>query len=54
MRIRISRKESKESGLWLRLIDVDNRADLTAQRDSLVNETKELIRIFTAILKKSE
>ena len=54
MRIRISRKESKESGYWLRLLELEGKHELIAQRDRLVSETNELIRIFTAILKKIE
>ncbi len=54
MRIRISRKETKESGFWLRLLELEGKQNLLAQRDRLVAETNELIRIFTAILKKIE
>ena len=54
MRIKICRKEAKESRYWLRLIDVAD--DLTAQkrRDDLIREATELTNIFGAILRKSE
>ncbi|MDO8648936.1 MAG: four helix bundle protein [Candidatus Peregrinibacteria bacterium] len=49
-RIKICRKEAKESRLWLRLMDVEG--DLSSQRDQLVHEVTELMRIFGAIIKK--
>ena len=54
MRIRISRKESKETRYWLRLLDTQENAALDSDRDKLVQESTELMRIFGAILKKSE
>jgi len=54
MRIRISRKESKETGYWLRLLDAQNNPALNAERDKLIQESTELMRIFGAILQKSE
>ncbi|MBI2448455.1 four helix bundle protein [Candidatus Microgenomates bacterium] len=50
MRIKISRKEAKESGLWLRLIDVLPE-DISEQK-SLMQESKELSKIFGAIVEK--
>jgi four helix bundle protein len=52
MRLKIARKESKESRFWLRLVDTGNAADLETERDALIQESTELIRIFTAILSK--
>lgn len=54
MRIRISRKESKETRLWLRLVDTQGDVALDTERDRLVKESTELMLIFGAILKKSE
>jgi four helix bundle protein len=54
MRIRISRKESKETRFWLRLLDTRDNARLDAERNRLVQESTELMRIFGAILKKLE
>lgn len=51
-RIRISRKETKESGLWLQLIEVDSEG-LEQERDILMKEAEELRKIFSAILNKS-
>ena len=54
MRIRICRKEAKESRYWLRLIDVGDDSVVNKQRDNLVREATELTSIFGAILRKSE
>lgn len=54
MRIRISRKESKETRFWLRLLDTQDDTALDAVRAKLVQESTELMRIFGAILRKSE
>jgi four helix bundle protein len=54
LRIRISRKESKESRYWLRLLDVGDKVPIARERDALVQESTELMRIFGAILQKSE
>ena len=53
MRIRISRKESKETRYWLRLLDTQEDTPLNAERDKLVQESTELMLIFGAILQKS-
>jgi four helix bundle protein len=54
MRIKISRKEAKESRYWLRLIYSDGKSDLNARRESLMQEATELTSIFGAILRKAE
>jgi len=54
MRIRISRKESKESRYFLRLLDTQDGPALDAERNELVQESTELMSIFGAILRKSE
>lgn len=54
MRVRISRKEAKESRYWLRLLDTGGVADLAAERDGLVQESTELMRIFGAILRNTD
>jgi four helix bundle protein len=54
MRIRISRKESKEAIYWLRLVDIGNKPDLDEERTKLIQEGTELMKIFGAILKKCE
>ena len=54
MRIKICRKEAKESRYWLRLIDVGNDAKLEKDRDGLAREATELMNIFGSIIRKSE
>ena len=46
MRIRICRKEAKESRYWLRLLNVP--------ANDLIQEVTELMKIFGAILEKSK
>ena len=52
MRIRICRKEAKESAYWLSLIDTGEQIDLNGERAALIQEATELTSIFGAILKK--
>jgi len=54
MRIKISRKEAKESAYWLRLVDTGNDTALENEGVSLAGEATELTNIFGAILRKSE
>lgn len=50
-RIKICRKEAKESRYWLRLLEAANEA---LERDALVQEAQELMNIFGAIVRKAE
>lgn len=50
MKIKICRKESKESSYWLRLIITDGSDAMENERKALRQEAKEFILIFTAIL----
>ncbi|SRR5690606_17823371 len=54
MRIKISRKEAKESIYWLRLIKETTDNSDENKSDELINEATELKKIFSAILIKSE
>jgi len=54
MRVKISRKEVKESRFWLNLIDIQNNIELEKERMKLMNEATELMMIFGAIIRKSE
>jgi four helix bundle protein len=54
MRIKICRKEAKESCYWLRLIDVGDDATVERDRLDLIKEATELTSIFGAILRKSQ
>ena len=53
-RIRISRKEAKESRLWLRLSDINNNKELKEKQQKLIQEAIELTKIFASILEKSK
>lgn len=53
MRLRIARKEAKESAYWLRLISETN--DLySPEADRLIQESIELKKILSAIISKSQ
>lgn len=54
MRVKICKKEAKESRLWLKLIDVGNDKELNDERNGLINECEQLMKIFGAILEKSK
>jgi four helix bundle protein len=51
-RIKICRKEAKESRFFLRLVDVNNDEAIDKERYDLVQEAMELTKIFGAILNK--
>ena len=53
MRIKICRKEAKESRYWLKLIDTRDESAQEKERGYLVKEASELMNIFGAILSKS-
>ena len=53
-RIKVCRKESRESGLWLKLLEISNDAALMTERDRLATEADELKRIFSAIAGKDD
>ena len=53
MRIRISRKEAKESVRWLKLVYIENeKIELEKERLRLIDEAEQLRKIFSAILIK--
>lgn len=53
MRIKICRKECKESNYWLKL--VETKDDYSSnKRQELANEAIELMKIFDAILEKKK
>lgn len=54
MRIKISRKESKESRYWLRLIVETNNLESDEEGKFLIQESFEFVRIFNSILTKSQ
>ncbi len=54
MRIKISRKEAKESLYWLRLIHETNDLKNADETQGLMQEANELKMILSSILKKSK
>ena len=54
MRVKICRKEAKESCLFLRLVDTGASKDAIAVRGCLAIEARELTLIFSSIISKSE
>ncbi len=54
MRVKISRKEAKESNFWLRLVDTGGGSSIETERQRLCKESLELMNIFGAIIRKSE
>lgn len=53
LRIRISRKESKESAYWLRLISETHELNQGETVKDLIREAQELTRILSAIVLKT-
>ena len=53
MRVKICRKEAKESRLFLRLIDTSLAKATLSARDKLANEARELTLIFSSINSKN-
>lgn len=54
MRMKISRKEAKETHYFLRLVDTGADPSVEQERGNLVQEAQELTNIFGAIVRKSE
>ena len=52
MRIKISRKEAKESRYWLELIE--SRGEQITEKQNLIREATELTKIFGSIVEKSK
>ena len=53
MRVKISRKEAKESIYWLKLIKTKN-IKIDKQRQELIQEATELMKILSTIMRKLE
>ena len=53
-RIKICRKEAKESRYWLELISTGNKLELEQERTELIQEATELMNIFGSILRSSK
>lgn len=53
MRIKICRKEAKESKYWLQLVDVSGNQELQKECQEFTKEATELMMIFSSIMRKS-
>ncbi|MGC9443765.1 MAG: four helix bundle protein [Candidatus Methanospirareceae archaeon] len=53
MRIKICRKEAKESAYWLKLVEI-NAPEHERERAAFIEEATQLLKIFSAILEKSK
>ncbi len=53
MRIKISKKEAKESIYWLNLLVIENES-MENTRNKLIKESTEIMKILGAILTKSQ
>jgi four helix bundle protein len=53
-RIKVCRKESRESGLWLALLETGPDPAMESERKDLVQEADELKRIFSSIAGKDD
>jgi four helix bundle protein len=53
MRIKICRKEAKESAYWLKLVEI-NAPERERERAAVIEEATQLLKIFSAILEKSK
>jgi four helix bundle protein len=53
MRIKICRKEAKESRYWLKLVGI-NSDSLEKERDEIIQEAIELMKIFGSMVEKSK
>lgn len=53
MRIKICRKESKESAYWLKLLETNTR-ESDCWREELIDEATQFVKIFNSIVEKSK
>jgi len=53
-RVKICRKEAKESRSWLILIDTEKNSGLEEESKKLIQESTELMKIFGSIITKNK
>jgi len=53
MRLKIARKEAKETSYWLKIIKATNDNTFTKQVDDLIAESEALRKILSAIINKN-
>lgn len=51
-RLKVSRKEAKESRLWLRLLSTEEDPAVEQQRQVLTQESVELIKILSSLIRR--
>ena len=51
MRVKVCRKESKETAYWLKLVETKNQGN---ERETLIREATELMKIFGAIVERAK
>lgn len=54
LHLRIARKEAKETRYWLRLLDTGPEQRVNQQRELLVEESGQLLKILSAMLRSAE
>ncbi|MFT3824100.1 MAG: four helix bundle protein [Chitinophagaceae bacterium] len=54
MKIKISRREAKESLYWLSLVLIHENAELEQEKLALIDEGTQIVRILSSILQKLE
>jgi len=54
MRVKICRKEVKESRYWLALLDNEDNQSLKKESQNLQDEATELLKAFSSIIQKSD
>lgn len=52
MKFRTCRKEARESGLWLRLFELEELPVVARERERLEGEVRQLVAIYSAIIAK--
>jgi four helix bundle protein len=53
MRMKISRKEAKETCYWLKLVDTGTHQHLEKERSNLLDEATQLLKIMSSIILKA-
>jgi len=53
-RLKVCRKEARESQLWLELLAEDGGETVSEELDRLIDEANQLTRIFSSIVKKQD
>ena len=53
-RVCVARKEARESVYWLRLLNTGTKPELESQRQDLLTECGELVRMLSAIINRTD